>query len=144
MSKVSGSVVINAPIEKVFEYTASPANGPVFIPNLNENSNISVSPTQVGQKWDWRFNMGGVDLRGSAEVTEVEPSKKWSLKSSGGGESSWTYTFETVDGGTKVGLDIDYTIPEGVLGKMSAPVIEKINQQNAEQGLQHLKTILES
>lgn len=144
MAKVSASVVINAPVEKVYEYAASPHNGPVFIPNLNENSNISVDPTQVGQKWDFRFNMAGVDLRGNAEVTEVDRPKKWSLKSSGGVESQWTYTFEPESGGTKVTLDIDYQIPQGALGKMTGQVIERLNQKNAEQGLHNLKTILES
>ena len=144
MAKVSTSTTISAPIEKVYEYTANPENGPAFIPNLNENNNVSTTPTEVGQKWDWRFNMVGVDLRGSAEVTEVEPNKKWSLKTYSGGESDWSYSFESADGGTKVTLEIDYKVPESVGSKMAAPLVEKVNQQNAEQGLQNLKTILES
>lgn len=144
MAKVLATVVINAPVDKVFEYTAAPENGPAFIPNLNENTNISVSPTQVGQKWDWRFNMAGVDLRGSAEVTEVTKNSEWSLKTYNGNDSNWTYTFSEENGGTKVTLEVEYQIPEGVLGKMTGGVVEKINQQNADQALQNLKTILES
>lgn len=135
--------MIKAPIQRVFEYTASPENGPMFIPNLNENSNISVTPTQVGQKWNWRFNMVGVDITGEAEVTKVETPHEWDLKISGGSHGSWKFMFEEADGGTKVALDVEYEMPPGVIGKLSANAVEKINQKNTDDILQHLKTILE-
>ncbi len=143
MNKVSSSITINAPIQKVFEYTASPENGPSFIPNLNENSNISVTPTQVGQKWNWRFNMVGVDFIGSAEVTKVDTLHVWELSTTGGVASTWKYAFEEKDGGTMVNLSVEYDMPQGVVGKVTANAIEKINQKNTDEALQHLKTILE-
>jgi len=143
MSKTSASTMINAPIQKVFEYTASPENGPMFIPNLNQNTNISVTPTQVGQKWNWRFNMVGVDLMGEAEVTNVEAPHLWELKLSGASHGTWKFMFEEADGGTKVSLDVEYEMPQGVIGKLSANAVEKINQKNTDDILQHLKTILE-
>src|SRR5437868_5132623 len=118
MTKTSASIIIKAPTQKVFEYTASPDNGPMFIPNLNQNTNISVTPTQVGQKWNWRFNMVGVDLMGEAEVTRVEAPHLWELKTSGGSNSVWKFMFEEADGSTKVTLDVEYEMPQGVMGKL--------------------------
>ena len=143
MSKTSASIVINAPIQKVFEYTATPDNGPMFIPNLNENSNISVTPTQIGQKWDWRFNMVGVDITGEAEVIELEAPHVWKLRFTGGSNGTWKFMFEKANDVTKVSLEVEYEIPDGVVGKLSANAVEKINQKNTDDILQHLKTILE-
>ena len=76
MEKALSEIVINKPINEVFEYMASPHNGPAFTPNLNENTNIFPEKESVGQKFDWRFNMAGVDLRGKAEVTEFASQKQ--------------------------------------------------------------------
>jgi uncharacterized membrane protein len=144
MPRIDASVRINAPVEKVFSYVASPENGPVFIPNLNENSDISVTPTRIGQKWNWRFNMVGVDLRGTAEVTGLEPLKRWALKTEGAGKSDWTYLFSPEGRETQVRLQIEYDVPRSVLGKVAGAVVERMNQKNAEDTLANLKTILEA
>ena len=144
MPKLTSSISINAQPEKVYDYAASPKNGPMFLPNLNENTNISNDQTQVGQSWDWRFNMAGVDLKGHSEVTEADRPNKWSLKTTGGAESQWIYTFTSENGGTHIVLDVEYQVPQDVLAKVGAPVIEKLNQTNADQALQNLKTILEA
>src|SRR5438045_2244160 len=112
MAKASASVVIHKPVQEVFEYTASPVNGPAFIPNLNENSNIQPDHAGVGQTFDWRFNMAGVDLRGKAEVTEYEAPYKAKIVSTGDGSSTWTYSFLEEDGGTNINLEVEYEIAE--------------------------------
>lgn len=144
MSKVHASTVIHKPIQEVFDYTASPANGPAFIPNLNENTNIQPEQPGVGQKFDWRFNMAGVDLRGQAEVTEYNPPHNAKIVSTGDSNSTWVYSFEEADGGTKVTLEVDYEVAEGPLQKMANKVvIDQLNQRSADQSLENLKTILE-
>ena len=144
MAKASTSIVINKPLQEVFDYTASPYNGPAFIPNLNENINIHPEQPGIGQKWDWRFNMGGVDLRGQAEVTEVDPPHKVKIVSTGGSNSTWVYSFQEENGGTRVTVDIDYVIADTVLLKIAdSLVIERLNQRTVEQSLDNLKTILE-
>ncbi|KKQ53156.1 hypothetical protein A2865_02585 [Candidatus Woesebacteria bacterium RIFCSPHIGHO2_01_FULL_39_17] len=144
MAKVSASVVINKPIQEVFKYTASPVNGPAFIPNLNENTNIQPEQPGLGQTFDWRFNMAGVDLKGKAEVTEYEASHKVTIKTTGDSNTTWIYTFQEESGGTQVSAEVDYEIVESALQKIANRVlIDKLNQRTAEQMLENLKTILE-
>jgi len=144
MTKAHASTVIHKPIQGVFDYTASPANGPAFIPNLNENSNIQPEQPGVGQKFDWRFNMAGVDLRGQAEVTEYNRPHNAKIVSTGDSNSTWVYSFEETDGGTKVTLDVDYEVAEGIMQKMANKmVLDQLNQRTAEQSLENLRTILE-
>lgn len=144
MAKASASIVIHKPVQEVFEYTASPVNGPAFIPNLNDNSNIQPEKSGVGQTFDWRFNMSGVDLRGKAEVTEYNAPHRVKIVSTGDGSSTWTYSFQEENGGTKVNLEVDYEIAETAIQKLANMlVVEKLNQRTAEQSVENLKTILE-
>lgn len=145
MTKVSSSTTINKSIKEVFEYMASPHNGPAFIPNLNENTNIFPEKDNVGQKFDWRFNMAGVDLRGKAEVTEYTHPTKVVISSKGDADSTWTYILEETDGGTRVSVEIDYELSETALQRIAnKTVINKLAQKTTEQMLENLKTILES
>ena len=124
---------------------ASPHNGPAFIPNLNENTNIFPEEDGVGQKFDWRFNMAGVDLRGKAEVTEYAPPTKVVISSHGDADSTWTYTLEEAGGGTKASVEIDYELAETALQRIAnKAVISKLAQKTTEQMLENLKVILET
>lgn len=145
MTTVSASTSIAKPISEVFGYMASPRNGPAFIPNLNENTNIFPEEDGVGQKFDWRFNLAGVDLRGKAEVMEYEPPHKVVIKSEGDTDSTWTYMLEEEEGGTKVTAEVAYEFSETTLQRITNDVVvHKLTQKTAEQMLDNLKVILES
>src|SRR3989344_2041424 len=143
MSKVHASVVVGKPIEEVFDYAATPFNGPAFIPNLNENTNMIPTEVGKGQVFDWRFNMVGVDLRGKAEVAEFVRPNLVKISSTGDSDSMWTYTFEKEGGGTKVGVEIEYEFSETALKRLANKVIvDKLAQKTAEQMCENLKLIL--
>ena len=145
MAKATSSITINKPIKEVFEYMASPHNGPAFTPNLNDNTNIFPEKDGMGQKFDWRFNMAGVDLRGKAEVTEYTPPTKAVISSKGDADSTWTYMLEEADGGTKVVVEIDYELAETALQRIANKmVVNKLAQKTTEQMLENLKVILEA
>lgn len=145
MAKVGSSILINKSIEQVFDFAASPINGPKFIPNLSENANIDPETPGVGQTFDWRFNMFGVSLSGKAKVTEFERPNKAVIETDGSSKATWTYSFEKEGSGTKVTVEVDYELHEDILRKIvDKIVIDKINQRSAEQMLENLKTILES
>ena len=144
MAKVSSSILINKPIEEVFDFTASPVNGPKFIPNLAENTNIKPEKPGVGQTLDWHFNMFGVSLRGNAKVTEFKMPHKVKIETDGNTKTTWIYTFEGESPGTKVSVDVEYELHGDVLRKfVDKMTVDKINQRSAQQMLENLKTILE-
>ena len=145
MAKVGSSILINKPIEEVFDFTASPINGPKFIPNLAENTNIKPEKPSVGQTFDWHFNMFGVSLRGNAKVTGFERPYKVTIETGGNTKTTWVYSFEGESSGTKVSVDVEYELHEDVLRKfVDKVIVDKINQRSAQQMLENLKTILES
>src|SRR3972149_11725950 len=112
MAKVSSSILINKPIEQVFDFAASPFNGSKFIPNLSENTNINPKEPGVGQTFDWHFNMFGISLSGKAMVTEFERPNKAVIVTDGNNKTTWTYSFEKENSGTKVKVEVDYELHE--------------------------------
>lgn len=145
MAKVVASILIDKPIDEVFEYTASPLNGPAFIPNLNENTNIQPEKSSVGQTFDWRFNMAGVDLRGKAEVTEFEPPHKVKIVTTGDSNTTWVWSFQAENSSTRVSTEVEYELIESVWQKIiNKTIVDKLNQRSAEQMLENLRIILES
>lgn len=146
MANAKALIVIRTPVSEVFEYTASAQNGPAFIPNLNENSNIVPEVAGVDQTFDWRFNMAGADLRGKAEGIVFEVDKRVTLRTTGDVNATWDYQFEDLgDGTTRVTTEVIYDINPSVLQKIvNATLLDRINQNTIEQMLDNLKLILES
>lgn len=146
MASAKALIVIRKPVSEVFEYTASAENGPAFIPNLNENTNITPEKAGVDQTFDWRFNMAGADLRGKAEGVAFEVDKKVTLRLTGDVNATWDYTFDDLgDGTTRITTEILYEVEPTVLQKVvNATLLDRINQNTIEQMFDNLKLILES
>ena len=146
MASAKALIVIRKPVSEVFEYTASAENGPAFIPNLNENTNITPEKAGVDQTFDWRFNMAGADLRGKAEGIAFDVDKKVTLRLTGDVNATWDYTFDDLgDGTTRITTEILYEIEPTVLQKVvNAALLDRINQNTIEQMFDNLKLILES
>jgi uncharacterized membrane protein len=146
MANAKALIVIRTPVSEVFEYTASAENGPAFIPNLNENTNIVPERAGVDQTFDWRFNMAGADLRGKAAGIVFEVDKRVTLRTTGDVNATWDYQFDDLgDGTTRVTTEVIYDINPSVLQKIvNATLLDRINQNTIEQMLDNLKLILES
>ncbi|MBW2377784.1 MAG: hypothetical protein JRF55_17705 [Deltaproteobacteria bacterium] len=54
-----------------------------------------------------------------------------------------TFTFAPHEGGTKLDMDIDYTIPVPVLGKLAEKVVFKRNQREAQMSMENIKGTME-
>ena len=146
MANAKALIVIRTPVSEVFDYAASAINGPAFIPNLNENTNIEPEQPGVNQTFDWRFNMAGADLRGRAEGITFDKDKQVTLRTTGDVNATWDYVFEDLgDGTTRVTTEVIYDIPETVLQRIvNNTLLDRINQHTLEQMLENLKLILES
>jgi uncharacterized membrane protein len=141
MATVTRSINISASVEKVFAYVDDPTNAPEWNPSLMEVTEVTGSG--VGQHYRWRANLAGVPLNGETTVSEHIPNQRRVIQSKGGVESHWTFTFETHDGGTKFGINIEYTIPVPVLGKLAEKLVLKRNEREADMAMQNIKDKME-
>jgi uncharacterized membrane protein len=141
MATVTKSINISASVEKVFAYVSDPMNTPEWISSVIEVTDVTGSG--VGQHYRWRYNMAGVPLKGETTVTEEIPNKRRVTEGKGGILSTWTFTFEPHDGGTKFGINLEYTIPVPVLGKLAEKLVLKRNEREADTAMENVKDKME-
>jgi uncharacterized protein YndB with AHSA1/START domain len=141
MPKLNNSININAPVEKVFAYVTDPLTNLEWLVGATEVTDVTGSG--VGQHYDWKYNMLGVPLRGQTTVREHVPNERWVTDGKGGVTSTWTFTFVPHEGGTKLDLELDYTIPVPVLGKLAEKLVLKRNQREADLSMANIKERLE-
>jgi uncharacterized membrane protein len=141
MTKVRRSIIVNAPIEEVYNYLADQKNQPDWIPSTVEV--WDVGEPKVGESYKWKYKMAGVLIEGETTVTELVPNKRIGTQTKGAVASDWLIVLEAKDGGTEVELNIDYTIPIPVLGKVAERIVLKRNEREADLAMDNIKTIIE-
>jgi len=141
MPIVNSSINISAPVEKVFAYVTDPLTSPEWVVGMTEVTDVTGSG--VGQHFHWKYNMLGVPLRGEGTVREQVPNERRVTEGKGGITSTWTLTFAPHEGGTKLDLELDYTIPVPVLGKLAEKLVFKRHQREAAMSMENIKERLE-
>ncbi len=143
MAKVERSVVIHAPVEKVFGYAAVPSHLPEFWPSMIEVKDVQPLPSG-GHRFRWVYQMAGMRLEGTSDDVEYVPNQRFIQKSKGGIESTIDWTFLSKAGGTRVTFLAEYTVPVPLLGRLAEAVIVKVNEHETEELLANLKTRMEA
>jgi len=141
MPKLNNSINISAPVEKVFAYVTDPTKGPEWLVGWTEVTDVTGSG--VGQHYHWKYSMLGVPLRGETTVSEQVPNERSVTDSKGGITSTFTFTFAPHEGGTKLDVEIDYSIPVPVLGKLAEQLVLKRNQREAQMSMENIKERME-
>ncbi len=141
MPKIERRTTINAPVEKVFNYIDDPMNNLEWLPSVLEVHDVTGSG--VGTHWRWVYKMVGVRIAGESTTTEHIPNERLVTKSKVGITSNWIFTFEPHDGGTKLELNIEYTIPVPVLGKLAEKLVLRRNEREADLAMTNIKDKME-
>jgi uncharacterized protein YndB with AHSA1/START domain len=141
MSTINNSINISAPVEKVFAYMSDPTNAPEWFVGMTEAKDVTGSG--VGKHYHWKYSMIGIPLHGEGTITEHVPNERLVIETKGGVASTLTYKFTSNQGGTKVDVETEYTIPVPVLGRLAEKLVLKRNQRESEMGMANLKERLE-
>lgn len=145
MSKVSKSIKINAPVNKVFDYVTNPGNWTKFVTSLIDIRNVSHEVPVNGMTFEWTYRMLGMNFKGKGEVREFEKDRKFAMRMGGSFPIQEIYQFEGDFKTTALTIDVYYEVPGKVLGVIADRlVVEKINAKEAEAVLRKVKTICEA
>lgn len=146
MPVISQSVAINAPASKVFDYVTSPANWTRYVTSLVDVTDLSEETPQKGATFSWVYKMMGLKFSGKGTVTEYEKDKSFSLLLEGKHTIKEAYEFaDKGDGASELKVNIEYEIPGSVLGVIANKlIIEKLNNIEATQVLEKIKTVCEA
>lgn len=124
------------------------------VERLSEFSHLTVGirrdpgrPVEVGDTFEQTVKVFGVDLDTEREVTEVSPNTliRFEGRSKGDGRASLTERLSADGEGCRVELEVDYDPLLGILGEIADQlVLERRNEEDAEQLLASLKTLCET
>jgi carbon monoxide dehydrogenase subunit G len=142
VAKIERSIVIKAPVDKVFSYISDPNNELEAIPSITDIRDITGEG--LGQRWHWSYKIAGIPFKGESEVIEYIPNQRLVHKSTGGIASTWTYTFKAEDGGARLSAVVEFTLPVPVLGKVGERLALKKTEREAEMAMTNIKEALES
>jgi len=142
MIKAGSSIIINAPVTKIFDYLSEPTNQPEIWPSLMEIKDVQRLPDGK-TKNRWVYKMAGIRLEGTSEGVESVANQRIVSKTKGGVESTQTWIFQPEAGGIKVTFEVEYTVPIPVLGKLAEAIIVKMNEHEGEVILANLKSRME-
>ena len=143
MIKVEHSVVIDRPVEEVFAFVAAMENEPQWQSGVDEVHSTSEGPMGVGSTWFEVMRILGRRIETHYVVTEYEPNRKLSMKSTSGPVSmEGSMTFESAGGGTR--MDITGQGDAKGFFKLAEPVLGRIINRQFEADLGNLKDLLEA
>ena len=121
---VAVEAVIPSPREQVAAYAGDPSHAPDWYANIVSVHWQTPPPVAVGSRMDFEARFLGRRLSYTYEVVELEPGQRLVMRT-----ADWpfpmetTYTWESVPGGTRMGLRNRGT-PSG-FAKVAGPVMAK-------------------
>jgi len=122
LAKIERSIVIEAPVEKVFAFVNDFDNFLKTQPPEMEMEVLSrdEGPNRVGHKTKVRTAVGDQVVESEVETTEFVENEKVVMKQKGGAMKKMimTDTFEPMHGGTKWTAIVEYELPYSLLGKL--------------------------
>lgn len=146
MAHLKKSILIHAPVEKVYAVARDPNRWAAFFVGLGEPEEVT-GDGGVGTVVKHSYLMAGVRFPVTSRVLEdhVSPEGgRWKGKIEGplAGEHTWTYTSK--NGETEVTVDMEYTVPGKALGQIANRLlIERLQERATEQTLENLKLLCE-
>ncbi len=142
MAKLEHSVVINRPVEEVFEFMNNIENEKLYRTDLLESEQISEGPIGVGTTTREVTQFLGRKIETTAEVTEYVKNKVVASKSTSGPiPFKFRTSFEPVEEGTKVTMEFEGEI--GGFFKMAESLVIKMGMKQIEKDFNTLKEMLE-
>ncbi|MFC1932297.1 SRPBCC family protein [Chloroflexota bacterium] len=143
MGKLEVSVIIKRPVEEVFSFVNDPTNETLWSSGLVESSQISDGPIGVGTKMREVNRILGKRIENTYEITEYEPNRRYSCKSISG-PFPWqgSFTFESVEGGTKVTMSSGFEV--GSFFKLAEPLVIRMAKRQFQADFNNLKDLMEA
>jgi uncharacterized protein YndB with AHSA1/START domain len=128
MSSISGEIVINRPVEEVFDFVADERNEPRFNPRMLRADKLSPGPIGLGTRFRAEMTSRQRPVEMTMENTGYErPRRLASTTRLSTMEIRGTLTFDPVSGGTRMRWAWDLQ-PRGVL-KLLTPMVVRLGQR---------------
>ena len=142
MASWKDSILIDAPPEDVFAYVDDPMELPTWLPSMIEVRNVI--GTGLGQQYEYTYKMAGLLLRGQNVVVEHVPNERGLHQVIGMISALWDYSVEPHADGTLLSIQVEYSIPIPVLGRLAERLAIKQNAASFDLALINVKDVMEA
>ena len=133
---------LKRPVKQVFAFLADYQNLRTWQSNLIENEQLTEGPFRVGTRFREvrRTGPGQSEIHG--EITDFEPNKRFSTKTSTKPQVTVSYSLEGENGGTR--LNYKFVMLTSGMMRLLEPLIAGSIKKDTNLDFQKLKNILES
>ena len=100
--------------------------------------------TGEGQQFEWTYKYIGLLLRGQSVVIQHVPNALSVNQSIGMIGSTWTFNIEPHEEGTSLTIEVEYSVPIPVLGKVAEHIAVRRDARDLATSLTNVKDMLES
>jgi hypothetical protein len=143
MTTIERSIVIDRPLDEVFEFVHDPTKDTMWQTTLVESQTMTEGPVRAGTKVREVRRFLGVRQELTRELTEYEPSTKSSFRTvSGPIPMTGGYILEQADSATK--LTATGELDAHGFFKVAEPVFGRMAGRELDASLGHLKDLLEA
>jgi carbon monoxide dehydrogenase subunit G len=136
------STEIHASADKVFAYLDEPMNLVEWMVGMVEVRNVI--GTGAGQQYDGSYKMGGIVLHGQATIIEHALNDYAVHQTIGAISSTWGFRLEPSEHGTQITIDVEYSIPIPIIGKLAERIVRSRNEREFRLSIENLKELLEA
>ena len=143
MTKIERSIVIDRPVDEVWEFVHDSTKDALWQTTLVESEKLTEGPMRVGTQVREVRHFLGLRIELTWEVTEYEPTRKSAIRGvSGPVPLTGGYRLEPHAGGTR--FTVTGELDAHGLFKLAEPVFARITRRELEANLGHLKDLLET
>jgi hypothetical protein len=141
MAAWKDSILIHAPPGEVFAYVDDPSALPTWLANMVEVRNVI--GTGLGQQYEYTYKMAGLLLRGQNIIIEHTPNERGLHQVIGMISALWDYSVEPHEEGTVLNIEVEYSVPIPVLGRLAERIAVRQNARSFELSLLNVKDVME-
>jgi uncharacterized membrane protein len=142
VARVSGEILINRPVEQVFDYAADQRNEPLYNARMLRSEKITDGPIGVGTRFRATARSGRRVVEMLIEITEYERARRFGSRTTMSSvEVNGGLTFEPVDGATRMRWSWEVS-PRGPL-RMFGPLVARLGRRQEQAVWTGLKAQLE-
>lgn len=135
----SATTVIDRPREAVFEYMDIPENQARISPRLSSVQTIGTLDTG-GKRARYVYRLFGLSFQGEVRGVEHRPPERIVFEMSGDIDGRIEWSFEEVEGGTRVTYTATYDLGlPPLVARILGPFADRLNRREIERTLENLK-----
>lgn len=145
MTEIKRNIIIEAPVNKVFEYAADYKNWSKFFEGVSDFKPITAVTRGSGSKYIYKAKALGMNVTVGTEVQQFKENEGWIGKSFKGLEHQTQWIFKKSNSNTEFTFIQRYKLPFYLGGKLFDKMFaEPVWINIIEHSLQNLKKIIEA